>query len=239
MGIRIKKYIGYYLKNKNIEELFNENIHSLRIESKVNINNIIIKYEEMKKHCFMNYNAELLFLAKNNDFIEKSDIITTIFYGDKEEGLLFTTPSMKHLFRNDDTIDYYENREENNFKIRYIESPIHPEDFYICIKKPDFTTDSINYYMDYINVNKERYEINEGDVINRNDIHCLNIKNEINTVNKEKEWCFTDNEKSKYFHPYINPLIYLYCLEAKFFKKEISYIDFIKKLDPVIITTWF
>lgn len=235
MGIRIQKYIGYYLSKENISKILKKDYDEIFESSKdVDINVIQNLYNKMKEKNYISYNVELAMLKRNKEKINSRDIIQLIFNGDNIEGLLFTTPSLKMKCRNDDLIDYYENVINPIYNVNYLKKAIYPEDLYVCIKEANFTKDSLDYYMEYQNPNKKKYGIQIGDVINYNELYILSLE----TDNKETDLVYPQTKKYKYFHPYINPIIYFVCLETGILKNNIDYIDFIKMLEPAIITTW-
>ena len=53
-----------------------------------------------------------------------------------------------------------------------------------------------------------------------------------------REWTYPKEGNKKYFHPYMNPITYLIIKELKLFKEDVSYVDFVKLLEPAIVTYW-
>ena len=57
-------------------------------------------------------------------------------------------------------------------------------------------------------------------------------------VKEPLELSYPKGDGIKYFHPYINPLVYFILQDAELLKKDISYLDFIIHVEPAIITSW-
>lgn len=241
MGIRIQKYIGYYLPNNKIKNLLIKNYDEvLENNYSINLDEVEKEWLKMKEQNDMMYNVELRMLINSKEKLNIRDIVNLIFNGDNEEGLLFTTPGLKKHHRHSNVIDYYENIHDPIFKINYIKKGIYPEEYYVCVKEPLFTKESLDDYLEYQNPNKKVPMIQKGDVLRYEDLYILFIEGEKvkDVEEKIKGWCYPKKNKEKYFHPYINPLIYIICKNSGILKEKISYIDFVKILEPAIITTW-
>lgn len=240
MGIRIQKYIGYYLPKNNIKNLLIEDYDEVLENNSINIDEVNKEWLKMKEQNDMMYNVELRMLINKKEKINIKDIINLIFNGDNDEGLIFTTPSLKKQHRHSNTIDYYENINNPIFKIKYIKKGIYPEEYYVCVKEPLFTKESLDDYLEYQNPNKKVPMIQKGDVLRYEELYTLFIEGDNTECAEEKikGWSYPKENKDKYFHPYINPLIYIICKNSGILKEGISYIDFIQELEPAIITSW-
>lgn len=244
MGIRVEKNIGFYLEKKDIFHVLKSNYQEI-IDHAENIS--IERLKEYKKECksknelFSNISLSLLIMEEKD--IKISDFINTIFYGDKEEGILLTNIDLKRTGRRDDLIDYYEGRGMPDFKIDNLKMPIYPLISYVCVKTPILTKESSEDIKDSIRNKKREGKLSIGDKVIFNDMLDIFIEGEDSVSNKNYEervmrLVYPDDNKNKYFHPYVDELIYWVCLEIGVLKEGLSYIDFIQYLEPSIITTW-
>lgn len=245
MGIRIHKNIGFYLPQEKVSELLVNNYSDI-MEDNEDIDNIFLKKIEPKVKELYENNSDSLFLfnlqfkryLKNeNKNISIYSLINAINNGYDDHGILFSTPELIGKSRYDDLIDYYENVDNPETIIKYLRSPIYPDSLYVCIEKPELTEDSLEHLtLTYPKRNGNPLEI--GDTVTINDLYLLSVKGEDRKNIDNREWTYPENGYKKYFHPYMNPITYLIIRELKLFKEDISYTDFIKQLEPAIITYW-
>lgn len=91
MGIRIQKYIGYFLPNNKIKNLLIKNYDEiLENNDSINLDEVEKEWLKMKEQNDMMYNVELRMLKNSNEKLNIRDIVNLIFNSDNEEGLLFT-----------------------------------------------------------------------------------------------------------------------------------------------------
>lgn len=244
MGIRINKDIGFYLPQEKVLSLMVNNYEEILEDNEDIDNNFFKKIEPRVKELCEN-KSDSLFLfklqfkryLKNEKKISIYSLINVINSGYEDNGILFSTPELIGKSRYDDLIDYYENVDNPETIIKYLRSPIYPDSLYVCIEKPDLTEDSLEHLnLTYPKRNGNPLEI--GDTVTINDLYLLTIKGEKRKNIDNREWTYPENGYKKYFHPYMNPITYLIIRELKLFKEDLSYTDFIKQLEPAIITYW-
>lgn len=234
MGIRINKAIGYFLPKEKIECILSEGY-----EHKVEENEVLDRgwlESALEKHSgsFPNekgyhLNSRFSFYSWFLDGLDTFNsyrVIQDIVNGYNYEGVLFATPDLANKSRYNDTIDYYEEIKDSTFKVKHLRSSIYPNFSYVCIKKPKLTGDDAG---DFKNVDV-------GSALTSDKIGWL----EINSVSKPepKGWIYPENQEDKYFHPFVDPLIYIVAYELGVLKEGVSYTDFIQALEPAMITYW-
>lgn len=234
MGIRINKAIGYFLPKEKIGCILSEGY-----EDKIEENEVLDRLwfeSALEKHsgCFPNekgyyVNSRFSFCSwflNDLDNFNSYDVINDIVNGYNHEGVLFATPNLASKARHNDTIDYYEEIADPVFKVKPLYSSIYPSFSYVCIKRPELTGDDA-----------EDFEgLDVGSALSSDKISWLEIKG----VSKPeaKGWIYPENQADKYFHPFVDPLIYIVAYELGLLKEGISYIDFIQALEPAMITYW-
>lgn len=244
MGIRINRDIGYFLEQEKVKDLLVDNFQNI-IEKNENINHDVLKVikevsktEFSDKNSFLLFNSQLKRYLKREDFnININEIVSVIRNGYSDAGVLFQTPELSKKSRYDDLIDFYDNMHNLILNVKYIKEPIYPDSFYVCIDVPVLTDESI----EYLNENYPRRipgQLTVGENLSISDFYMLNIEGEEYRDIENKEWTYPTDDKIKHFHPYINPIIYLIVKELKILKPGINYIDFIKNLEPAIVTSW-
>jgi hypothetical protein len=232
MGIRVHKDIGYFLSKKNSKNLLNQNfeeiIDNTYLLEKKFLEEILEELKKFDKNFYEIFELEE-YLKKEKHFT--TDFFQTIFDGDNQKGFLLTTPALEKACRYDDLIDYYEGIQSMKFKIKYLHSPIYPNDDYICLKVPELTQCDEN-------------QLEIGKKIKGSDLnHLYYYRKEQNTTHKEKEsylnWIKPLQGKEKYFTPYIHRMSFLFCKKLGILKNEdMDYIEFIQYLEPAIVTYW-
>lgn len=243
MGIRINKDIGYYLPQEKVYKILVDNYSNI-IEDNEDIDHDFIKKIDSKLKEISEFDDLFLFnmqfkrYLKNKDFkINIYSLINQISNGYDDDGILFVTPELINKSRYDDLIDYYENVDNLEVNIKYIRTPIYPDSLYICIEKPDLTEDSLEH-LDFTYPKRNGRSLDIGDTVTINDLYLLNVKDEKRKNIDNREWTYPEEGNKKYFHPYMSPINYLILKELKLFKTDISYIDFIKLVEPAIVTYW-
>lgn len=244
MGIRIHKNIGFYLPQEMISKLLVDNYSDIMEDNEDIDNNFFKKIEskvkelyESESDSFFLFKLQFKRYLKNEKNISIYSLINVINNGYEDNGILFSTPELIGKSRYDDLIDYYEHVDNPETVIKYLRTPIYPDSFYICIEKPDITEDSLEELnLTYPKRNGKPIEI--GNTVTINDLYLLSVKGEERENIDNREWTYPKEGNKKYFHPYMNPITYLIIKELKLFKEDVSYIDFIKLLEPAIVTYW-
>lgn len=237
MSFSINKKIGYFLPFEKQNLLLSKDYE-----------NII--YDMFFKDDFIDYtNNNLLVKNDNQNLLSKlqiknwiktqqiltvSNFIQQIFNYDDFKGFLFLTPDIYKNHHFNDLIDYYENNQNMDYKIQYLNQSIYPNCNYICLK--NFKVDeSLN---NLENLKLVDNQIVKGTILTSTDLHDMLFYT--HSQNKDsfellKEF---NTENEKFFHYNIDYNIYIILKINKVLKEDISYLDFISHLEPAIITSW-
>lgn len=234
MSTRVRKQIGYFLDIEKINSVLVDNYEDiLSEENAINKSNIAKYWELWKQEYPKNnvYNYQIKEFLKDPKIDSINIFVNEILHLDNFKGILLLTPKFKEATRHNNLIDSYENN-EMNFICKKIYEPIYPEMSYVCVKEPLLTADSLEYLEEYCDLKG----IKVGEAYTPDILHSLGIQNEIHK--EPLELSYPKGDGIKYFHPYINPLVYFILQDAELLKKDISYLDFIIHVEPAIITSW-
>lgn len=234
MGTRVCKQIGYFLHIDKINSVLVGNYEKiLSKENAINKNNIA-KYWELWKQKYPknnSFNYQIKEFLKDQKTNSINTFVNEILHLDNFKGILLLTPKFKEATRHNNLIDSYEDN-EMNFICKQIYEPIYPEMSYVCVTEPLLTEDSLEYLDEYCDLKG----IKLGEAYSPDILHSLSIQNEIH---KELiDLSYPKENGIKYFHPYINPLVYFILQDGGLLKNNVSYLDFIINVEPAIITSW-
>lgn len=244
MGIRIHKEIGYYLTLENAGRIFVDNYEDiLDVDIELSKEKLLKEAEVFQGISGNNLKTIKRQLIRNIEYIKTGstlyNFIHSINSGYDNSGLILQTQELNKVSRFDDLIDYYEESPVvDEAKIKYIKSAIYPDFWLVCLKDIQLTKDSSEYFSDG---RKEKIEwIKKGELFTINELPALSVEGDGKRQSFEKnEWSYPDDGREKLFHPYVSPLLYLILKQINIFKNnEISYVDFIKEVEPAIVTYW-
>ncbi len=233
MGIRIHKDIGYFLPDVSCSQIlvsdYSDVINDQYTVSKTFIEDLIFSLEGLKeKYPKLSITYPIIMLKtllSSSERVCTNSFIRTIFHGDTDEGVLFTTPDLVKYSRHDDLLDYYESKQQCEFKVQFLRQPIYPDLSYICVKTPD------------VCVGKD-ISCLPGDTYLINDMRILMAKHKVKFDYEHPNiWTYPD-EGPKYFHPSVDVITYACAKELGILKADITYLDFIQMLEPAIVTYW-
>lgn len=241
MGIRVHKNIGYFLHKKNIKHILVPDYDEILDD----FDNDQIFLEKMQKEFYL-YTAQhpslsLTYAKFQLQHLEKNkhsiiEFINTIYHYDDFKGIMFQTPDLRKSSHYDDLIDYYENVDKPNFRIRLLKQSIYPDNYYICLKVPPLNKDSLEVYAEE-NVKKPVLEV--GDLVSSDKLHYLMLyEGYQHNHDRINAWAYPELNGEKYFHPYVNLLSYLAAKITGVLKPDISFIEFSQYLEPAIVTYW-
>lgn len=243
MGIRIHKNIGYYLPKKNIKNILVDNYKDI-IDDTDLIDKAIFEKMSIELTQFTKNFDHISFIypqIKLKDFIEDNvglnilNFISTVYDYDTFKGVLFLTPELAKESRYDNLIDYYENNQTPVFKLKLLKQPLYPDNYYFCTKVPELTQNALEVFAKE-NPKKPTLEI--GDIVSPDKLRYLMIYNNADYTNKTNVWAYPKDKSEKYFHPYVNIIIYIFAKTLGILKPQVSYLDFSKELEPAIINSW-
>lgn len=242
MGIRIHKDIGYFLHKKNIQAILVPDYDEILDEIYTIDQDFVEKMQsefdtltaQFKPIGFTYAQIQLNQLTENKT--EIMDFVKSIYNYDDFKGVMFRTPELAKNSHFDDLIDYYENVEKPNYKIRLLKQSLYPDNYYICVKVPPLNQNSIEVYA---KENRAKSVLEVGDLVSNDTLHYLMIYEGIsNNHNPVKTWAYPESGEEKYFHPYINVLTYIAAKVAGILKPGVSYVHFSQQLEPAIVTHW-
>lgn len=239
MSIKISKDIGYFLPFENINCLLVDDYEEI-IDDMYHLSSGFIHFMEKEFEKFKKeYPYDLSYFSTLTHFdfknllsrkdVNVNEFIRTIFHGDDELGIMLLTPELAKKCRRDDLMDYYQNTPDD-YNIQYLNTPIYPSSFYLCVKDPHLVEKGAG------TISKEN--VKKGDVLTSQQIHFLMLYNDMNPEIDNLVWVNPDHSDYKYFHYYVDILCYLFLTSAKLLKEDISYLEFIQHLQPAIVTSW-
>lgn len=244
MGIRINKDIGYYLPKKNINKVlvkkYDDILDDMYHIDQDFIEKMSIEFDILTagedKIGFIVAKLQMKALLKSKNPVEFNTFVKSIYDYDTFKGMLFQTPDLAKSSHFDDLIDYYEQVENPVFVLNLLQQSIYPDSYYMCVKVPELTEESLNIYAQ---TNPRKPILEVGDLVTADTVNYTMLYSNIATSNgRVKKWAYPNKGKEKYFHPYINILTYVAGKVAGIIKPEITYIEFAQYLEPAIVTHW-
>lgn len=232
MGIRIHKTIGYLINTDLVSSILVDNyediLEQLDYEDEAEqqfFDNIISSMhhydtdkgnsENMLTKIMVNHFQEKII----KDKIKSYNLVSTLYMGDDDCGVLICTPELFKACRYDDLIDYYENGSDMN-QINYLNRPIYPCQGYI-----------------YKGGLEEKYpDLIIGHVYDNYLIKHKYLDNMVNSNTAQEEG--TNMVASGYFSPNIESQAYLIAKAAGILKPDVTEHDFNVVAQPMIARYW-
>lgn len=241
MGTRIVKYIGYHLNTNKIKDILVYNFKEILEDYDYNQNKEVEAFRERLNNLVNDYNKQsklkndlqhILMSYHMNDMpdLSPNQLIVELLNFDTEHGILFLTPELLKKKRFDDLIDYYENVNDINFKSQLLNSAIYPLNGWIYSKEiDDFVPDDFKEEFNKLN-------LKVGDVVTSDNMHWLMVYYYGKT--KDGVDYFMDIKKTTFFHPNIDPLVFLIAKAAGVLKEDVSELMFNTAVEPSIVSVW-
>lgn len=241
MGIRIHKDIGYFLNKKDIKAIlvphYDEILDECDSIDQEFVTKMQTEFDSLTGNDSIGFTyakIQLKQLAEKKTDI--MDFVKTIHNYDDFKGVIFRTPELAKDSHFDDLIDYYENVEKADYKIRLLKQSIYPDSYYICVKVPPLNKHSLEIYAEE---NQRKPVLEVGDLVSSDKLHYLMLYENIpNDHDRVKIWAYPEAGGEKYFHPYVNILTYIAAKVAGILKSDVSFVKFSQYLEPAIVTHW-
>lgn len=238
MSSRICKEIGYFLPKKHCKQFLVKNYQDI-FDKFTNIKDWIslLEKEQTREQHNLSSQDKINLQCHIRDLKDKFnlshnkwscyDLISNIYFGDTEKGILIKTPELIIQSRNDNLIDYFENRSSLKNKCQLLHAPL---------------VSYGNYqYLGGLNFSKEEEAIlyQQGLRQDNSDLWYSALRQ------LTEKYHFTEGEaysfilnKNRHFHPYIE-CFPLFLLKISSLLKPNCDINELKKyLEPAILTYW-
>jgi hypothetical protein len=228
MGIRIRKEIGYFIPvekyNGFIVQNYEDVLEDLDENSETHIEHMLEafkNFEFQSKHnmdnVFLKYLANEYEKEKNK--FQAYNFLSQVYFGDDVVGIMIKTPELHKKTRYDDLIDYYENNLAIEDTIRYLNQPIYPSQGYVYTG----------------GLEKEFPELEVGKIYDMFHIKCIYLTDTLKLAEDKKTEFVC---KSGHFRPNIEGGAFVIAKTFGILEEHITENDFLKMMEPVIITSW-